>query len=247
MEVELQRRDHAETAAAAAEGPEQVGVLVATGGADHAVGGDDLDGAQVVATETVGAHHHAQPAAQGEPGDTGDGHLPTGGGQPVDLGGAVDLPPGGAGLYVRGAGGGVDVHGLHGRQIDDQAVVADRAAGDLVAAAADAGDGAMVAGDSDRLDDVGDVGAAGDHGRVAVDQPVPHPSGFVIAGVVAVDDLAAQGGAQCVAHRLFGRRCHAGWRVGVCHGASVAAVVLHGACTGWHARMDAMGRCRRHG
>ena len=145
VEIELQRRDHAETAAAAADRPEQVGVLVAAGGADHAVGGDDLDRAQVVAAETVGAHHHAEPAAEGEAGHTGDRHLAAGGGQPMDLGGAVDLAPGGARLNVGGSGGGVDVYGPHGGQVDDQPVVAHGAARHLVAATADARDGAMVA------------------------------------------------------------------------------------------------------
>ena len=109
---------------------------------------------------------------------------------------------------------GVDVHGPHGRQVDDQAVVAHGAAGDLVAAAADAHDGAVVAGDSHRLDDVGHVGAAGDHRRVAVDQPVPHPAAFVVAGVVAVDDLAAQRGAQRVAHRREAVDHHSAWPYG---------------------------------
>ena len=192
VEVELQRRDHADAPAAAADRPEQVLVLIAAGGADHAIGGDDLDRAQVVAAQAVGPHHRPQPAAEGQPGDAGDRHLAAGRGQPVDLGGSVDLAPGGAGLHVGGAGGRVDVHGPHGGQVDDQAVVADGAAGHLVAAAADAHHGTVVAGDSYRLDDVGHVGAAGDHRGVAIDQPVPDPAGLVVGGMVAVDDLAAQ-------------------------------------------------------
>ena len=167
-------------------------MLVAAGGADHAVGGDDLDRAQIVAAQTVGPHHLAQPAAEGQPGHARDRDLAAGGGKPVRLGGPVDLPPGGAGLDTGGAGGGVDLHAAHRRQVDHQAVVADGAAGHLVAAAPDAEDRSVPAGDAHGLDDVGHVGAAGDHGRVAVDEPVPHPAGVVVPGMPAVDDLAAQ-------------------------------------------------------
>ena len=240
VEIELQGGDHAETAAAAADGPEQVGVLVAAGGADHAVGGDDLDRAQVVAAEAVGAHHHAESAAEGEAGDAGDRHLSAGGGQPVDLGGPVDLAPGGAGLHAGGSGGGVDVDGPHRGEVDDQAVVADGAAGHLVAATADGRDGAMVPCDSYGLDDVGHVGAARDDGGVAVDQPVPDPTGLVVGGVITVDDLAAERRAQRVAHRPFGVRCQWGCGGGVCHAARVA----RGPCTALerrcHARMNAV-------
>jgi hypothetical protein len=71
MQVELERRDHAEAATAAAGGPEQIGVFVATGGADHAIRGDDLDRAKVVAAEAEGPHGGADAAAQGEPRDAG--------------------------------------------------------------------------------------------------------------------------------------------------------------------------------
>ena len=240
MEIELQGGDHAETAAAAADGPEQVGVLIAAGGADHAVGGDDLDRAQVVAAEAVGAHHHAESTAEGEAGHAGDRHLSAGGGQPVDLRGAVDLAPGGAGLNAGGSGGGVDVDGPHGGEVDDQAVVADGAARHLVAATADARDGAMVPCDSYGLDDVGHVGAASDDGGVAVDQPVPDPTGLVVGGVITVDDLAAERRAQRVAHRPFGVRCQSGCGGGVCHTARVTRAPCTALERRGHARMNGM-------
>ena len=193
VHVELEGSHHSQATTAAAGGPEQVRVLLAAGSADRAVGGDDLDGSQVVAAQAVGPHQHAHAAAEGETRDPGLGHLTPGRDEPEELGRAVDVAPGRAGLGADGAGGGVDVDGLHLREVDDQAVVTHGAAGHLVASAADADHRVVLAGDLDDLDDVSGVGAARDHRRVAIDQPVPHPPCRVVVGVAPVRSLRRAG------------------------------------------------------
>ena len=84
VEAVFERGHDPEVAAAAAEGPEQVGVLVVAGGQDISVGGDDLDGQEVVDGEAVLAHEPADAAAERQPGDPGGGDDPAGGGQSVD-------------------------------------------------------------------------------------------------------------------------------------------------------------------
>ena len=96
MEPELEGGGHAEVAAAAPQRPEQVRVLVRGGAHDLAVRGHQLDRQQVVAGQAVLALEPARAAAQGQPGHAGAGHASTGGGEPVRLGGAVDVGPGGA-------------------------------------------------------------------------------------------------------------------------------------------------------
>ncbi len=54
VQIELEGGHHAQVPSAAAGGPEQLGVLVAAGGADVAVGGDALDRAQVAADQPSG-------------------------------------------------------------------------------------------------------------------------------------------------------------------------------------------------
>ena len=49
----------------------------------------------------------------------------------------------------------------------------------------------MLAGEVDRGDDVGDVGAAGDEGRVAVDHRVVDRAGGVVGRVAGLDERAA--------------------------------------------------------
>ena len=85
--------DDAEVAAAAAERPEQVRVLLLARGDDGAVGRDDLGGQQVVAGQAVAAAEVADAAAEGQSADAGRGDDPPGGGQPVHGRGVVELRP----------------------------------------------------------------------------------------------------------------------------------------------------------
>jgi hypothetical protein len=65
--------DDSEVAAAAAERPEQVWVLLRAGGADLAVRGDDLGLDQVVDGPAEPAGQVSEAAAEGESGDAGLG------------------------------------------------------------------------------------------------------------------------------------------------------------------------------
>ena len=96
VQLERELGDDAEVAAAAAQAPEQVGVLVVGRGHDAAVGGHDLGLDQVVAREAELALEPPAAAAEGEAGDAGAGHAPAGDGEPVLLGRGVELAPGAA-------------------------------------------------------------------------------------------------------------------------------------------------------
>ena len=114
------------------------------------------------------------------------------------MGGVVDVAPGGTAL---------DPHAARGR-IDPDAAPAERSitiassqtaepAG-VVAAAADGERRAALAGEADGRDHVGDVRAASDQSRPAVDHPVVDRARLVVAGVPRLDQLAAEGGTERV-------------------------------------------------
>ena len=103
MQPELERGHDAEVAAAAAQAPEQLGVLVLAGVHELAVGGDDVGGEQVVAGQAELAHQPADAAAEREPGDPGGGHEPAGDGEPEGLRLVVEVRPRAAALGDGGA------------------------------------------------------------------------------------------------------------------------------------------------
>ena len=89
--AERELRDDAEVPTAAAQRPEQVGVLLRARPHDAAVGKDDLGGDERVDREAVRAHQPADAAAEREPADAGVGDVPGRDREPVLLGRAVDL------------------------------------------------------------------------------------------------------------------------------------------------------------
>jgi trans-2,3-dihydro-3-hydroxyanthranilate isomerase len=119
----------------------------------------------------------AESTAEGEPGDSGEGDDAERGGEPVLLRAPVKLAEQQACSRAGGALGGVDQHGLHRGQVQDQAVVAYGVAGDVVAAALDRQGQVVVAGVGDPALDVGRVVAAQDGQRSAVDHRVEHDAG----------------------------------------------------------------------
>ena len=115
MELELELRDDAEIAAAAAQPPEQLGVLGLARMDEPAVGGDDIRGGEVVAGEAEFPHRPTDAAAEREPGDAGRRHEAAGGRERVRLGLVVDVGPDRAAPDGCPAGGRIDVDIVHRR------------------------------------------------------------------------------------------------------------------------------------
>ena len=83
MQLEIERGGDAEIAAAAAQAPEELLVLLRAGGQEFSVRRDHVDGAHVVAGEAEAAAEPAEAAAQREPAHAGVRHRARGGRQPV--------------------------------------------------------------------------------------------------------------------------------------------------------------------
>src|SRR5207248_2448430 len=98
LEAELEARGDAEIAAAAAQRPEQVGVLLLVDPQQPSVRRDQLHRKQVVDRQTVLTHHPADAAAERQSADADGRHVAGAGGEPVLLRPRGVLAPGHAGL-----------------------------------------------------------------------------------------------------------------------------------------------------
>lgn len=192
VKAELERGHHPEVAAAAAHGPEEVGVLVRAGGPQPAIGGDDVDRDEVVAAEAMLSAQMAVAAAQREARDPGGRDVAVRRGEAEDLRLAIDIAPGRATSDAHRARARIDANAAHRGQVDHQAAIADGAPGDVVPPAAHRDRQVMVAREIDRCDDVGSAGAAGDHAGMPVDHAVPDAAGRVVVRVAGAQQLAAQ-------------------------------------------------------
>ena len=193
MKLELELGDDAEVAAATAERPEQVGVLVLVGADDLTPGGDHLGADEVVARKPEATAQVADPAAERQAADAGLGNDARGGGETVLLAGGVELAELRTSLDARRFRLRIDAGRVHQRQVDHQSVVADRLAGDAVPATADRHRQALGAGEIDAGDHVVGVFAAGDHRWSPIDHAVPDLTHLVVVGVVGQHDAAGQG------------------------------------------------------
>ena len=183
------RRRHAEVSAAAANGPEQVGLLVLARAQDLAFGGDELDRDEIVEREAILAHQPAQPAAEGEPGDARAGNHAARDRQAVQLRLAIELAPGDAALRPHRSVLGIDVNALHRRQVDHHPAIDGRASGHVVAAAANRHLEAKLAREIDGIDHVGHAAASGDQRRPLVDQSVVDLPRVLVAHVRGLQEL----------------------------------------------------------
>ena len=109
----LQRGHHADAAAAAADRPEQVRLVIGVGAAEAAVRGHDLGRGDAVGGQPVAAGQPAQPAAEGVAGhaDVRGGARERG--QAMLPGRDGHVLPQGAGFGAGGASGRVDAHAAH--------------------------------------------------------------------------------------------------------------------------------------
>ena len=125
--------------------------------------------------------------------------MPVGTREAVRLGRGVDVGEVRAGLDARGALAGIDRDGAHLREVEQQRVVGDGEAGDLVAAAADRrGPGRCRGRSSPRPARRRSCAARITSAGLAVDHRVPERAGLVVAGVAAHGHGAAQADAQGV-------------------------------------------------
>ena len=132
----LERGHDAEVPAAAADPPEEVGVLIPARGEELALRRHQVDREEVVDRRAVLSHEPADAAAEGEARDAGVGDDPAHRRQAVKLRLAVELAPEHAGLGPGGARRRVDPDPLHRRKVDHEAAVAERMTTDAVAAGA---------------------------------------------------------------------------------------------------------------
>jgi hypothetical protein len=118
--------------------------------------------------------------------------IPTGVASPWACVAASRSPERGPALDPGAPRAGVDLHGLHARQVDHEPVVAQRVAGDVVPAAAYGQEHAVLAREVQRLDHVLRPRAGGDDRRTLVDHAVPDLAGLVVARVARNEDLASE-------------------------------------------------------
>ena len=151
--------------AAAAERPEEILVLRVACGKHPPVGGDDFAREQVVDRHTVLPKQPAHATAERESADAGLRDDATGNGEPEDVGFAIQVAERCAALHPRRGTRRVYVNGPHSAQIDDEAVVAQRAAAYVVASAADGGNQIVCPPEIDGCDHIRDTGTARDQLR----------------------------------------------------------------------------------
>src|SRR4051812_48541141 len=96
VETEGELGDDAEVAASAAQTPEELRSFGLAGTDDRAVCQDDFGADEVIRGQAILTHKPAQPAAEGQAGDTGRRDRATGSGQTVGLGSGIEIGPGGA-------------------------------------------------------------------------------------------------------------------------------------------------------
>jgi hypothetical protein len=137
VQVEGEPGDNAEVGTGATDRPEQVGILMAVGGADLAVRSDDLDLLEVVDRPTEPTRQVSQAAAEGQAADANLGYEAEHSCQPVLLRRAVDVLEQTPGPDVRDLGMVIDGNVAHAGQVERQAALGDRGPGEVVAPALD--------------------------------------------------------------------------------------------------------------
>ena len=194
VQPELERGDDAEVAAAAADRPEEVGMLVGAGAHLLAVGEHHVGGEQVVDREAGRTRQVAQAAPERDSPDAGGGDDPARRGQPMGLGGPVELAQGGAAADPCGACLRVDLHAVHRREVDHQPVLAGAQPGAVVATAAHRQRQVALARERDRPGDVARTAAARDQRRPLVDRSVVDGPRLLVLGVLRPDQPAFEAG-----------------------------------------------------
>jgi hypothetical protein len=180
VEVELERGDDAEVPTSSPEAPEQFGVLVLARVDQVAVGGDDVDRAEVVAGETVRPVEVAEPASEGEPRHPGRGDDAAGRRETERLRLVVEVTPRRATADPGCLRIGVHLYRVHPREVDHQTVVTDCLPCDVVSPTFDREPQPSFPGEVDGGHHVRSPRTPGDEGWFLVDHVVPHRPRLVV-------------------------------------------------------------------
>jgi hypothetical protein len=194
--LEFEAGDDAEVAAAAAQRPEEVGVLVRRRAQPRTRCGDDLGRDQIVDGQPVRPRQPAEAAAEGQAGDAGSGVDSRRHRQAIGGGRRIEIGERSARLNVDPAHLRRDADAVHAREVDHQAAVGHGAAGDVVAAALDRHERAGLPREAHRRRDVLRVGAPRDQRRALVYHCIPHGAGGVEAVVAGTQHGASHRRAQ---------------------------------------------------
>ncbi len=192
VQRELEARDDAEVAAAAAHAPEQVRVLVRRRALEAPVGSDDVDGAQVVHREPVTPREPAEPAAEGQPADARMRHRARRSHESERHRFVVDLAEQAPALDVHGARFRVDSNAANPGQVELQPAVAGGLAAVAVASALDREQQLALAREIHGAAHVRGAARLDDERRPAVDRAVEHAPRFLVTGIPGDQQRAAQ-------------------------------------------------------
>ncbi len=202
MQPELERGRHAEVAAAAAQGPEQLGLRSGRDLAQRAVGRHQAHAQQVVDGEAVLARQPAEAAAEREAGDAGGGIDSQRCGEAMRLRFAIEVGQQRARLDPRSALRRVDADLAHARHVEHQAALRDCIAGDMMAATPHAQQHVMRLREAHGGLHIARGLAARDQRGMPIDASVPDLAGFVVALVGLAEKTALQLCCECFDLRL---------------------------------------------
>ena len=198
MDIELELGDDAEIAAAALQRPQQLRVLISVRA--HHVAAAVTSSAPVRLEAVMPNIRPSQPLPlpSVSPVTPVSETRPPGTANPFSKQGRVELAPVQAGADPRGLRLGVDLDGLHRRDVDDDPAVDAGIARRGVPAAADRHREVVLGAEGERRDHVVARCAAGDHRRMLVDHPVEELAVLVVARVAGADHLAVETGAKLI-------------------------------------------------
>ena len=191
MQLERELGDDAEVATAAAERPEELGILCLARRDDGPVGGDDGRCKQIVEREPERRAQMPETPAERQAGDARVAEGPAGRRETVNLTRRIEVVPERTAAAGRRPLLRVDDDLAHEPQVDRDRSIADAVARDTVAAAADRHGQVSFAGEPHGRDDVRGIQRTNDHLGSAVDHPVERRARTVVAVVARSDDRTA--------------------------------------------------------
>src|SRR5260370_41469617 len=183
MGLELERSDNAEISSSAAERPEEIVVFRSAGSEHFAVGCDHLRRQQIVDGHPVFTDQPANTTSESQATNTSLGHDATRDCKPEDMRFSINITKSRSALYLNSAGCVIHENGPHSGKVDHQAVVAERTAANIVAAATNSRRQIVRAPEIDRGNHVSSAGAPSDHPRMFANACIPDLAGLGIAHI----------------------------------------------------------------